>query len=108
MKSQRPDVTRVGDVLLRMGTISQEQLTEAVQRQKAGDTRLLGTLLVELGFAALSDVELALLRQQALRGNLSHEESLRLLEEAREQAQRAGHSLADLASAAEELGGKKP
>jgi len=105
MRTQNDDA-RLGDVLLRMGTITQTQLTEAVERQRTGDPRPLGVLLVELGYAQPSDVHLALLRQQALRGRLSHADGLRLLEEAREETERAGTSLTELASAAEELGEK--
>lgn len=107
MKPQRADDARLGDVLLRMGTISQTQLTEAVERQRSGDPRPLGVLLMELGYAQSRDVELALLRQQALRGHLTHEEGMRLLDEACEGTQRVGSSMSDLAAAAEELRSKK-
>lgn len=99
--------SRLGDVLLRMGTITNEQLADAMNRQRAGDSRPLGELLVELGYAESRDIELALLRQQALRGHLTCEDGLRLLEEAREGTERVGSSLSELASAAEELGGKR-
>ena len=105
MKARAPD-DRVGDVLLVMGAITPEQLTDAVSKQAAGDGRPLGVLVVELGYACPKDVELALLRQQALRGNLKHAEGMRLLEEAHESTRRAGTCLAELASAAEELGSK--
>ncbi len=97
---------RVGDVLLVMGAITPEQLAEAVQRQTAGDPRPLGVLLIELGHACSKDVELALLRQQALRGQLKHADGLRLLEEAHESTRRAASCLAELTVAAEELGAK--
>lgn len=106
MKSQRPDDARLGDVLLRMGTITEEQLADAVDKQRLGDPRPLGVLLTELGYADARDVHLALLRQQALRGKLSHHDGLRLLEEAREETERAGASLSELTAAAEELGRK--
>jgi len=99
------DESRVGDVLLRMGTITQTQLTDAVKRQRTGDTRPLGILLMELGYADAHSVQLALLRQQALRGQLSHDDNLRLLEEAREKTEQMGGSLSELALAAEKLGG---
>lgn len=99
--------SRLGDVLLRMGTITNEQLADAVARQRAGDARALGVLLLELGYAELRHVELALLRQQALRGHLTCEDGLRLLEEAREETQRVGNSFSELVAAAEELGGKR-
>lgn len=105
--NKRDAESRLGDVLLRMGTITNEQLADAVARQRAGDARALGVLLLELGYAELRHVELALLRQQALRGHLTCEDGLRLLEEAREETQRVGNSFAELVAAAEELGGKR-
>lgn len=106
MKPRDTD-SRVGDVLLKMGALTEQQLAEAVARQRAGDPRHLGELVIELGYAEPRDVELALLRQQALRGRLTHEDGIRLLDEAREGTQRAMSSIEDLVSAAEELGGKK-
>ena len=105
--NKREAESRLGDVLLRMGTITNEQLADAVARQRAGDGRALGVLLLELGYAEARHIELALLRQQALRGRLTCEDGLRLLEEAREGTERVGSSLSELAAAAEELGGKK-
>ncbi len=105
--NKRDTESRLGDVLLRMGTITDEQLADAVARQRAGDSRALGVLLLELGYAELRHVELALLRQQALRGHLTCEDGLRLLEEAREETQRVGNSFSELVAAAEELGGKR-
>ena len=105
--NKREAESRLGDVLLRMGTITNEQLADAVARQRAGDARALGVLLLELGYAEARHIELALLRQQALRGHLSCEDGLRLLEEAREGTERVGSSLSELAAAAEELGGKR-
>jgi hypothetical protein len=101
------DESRIGDVLLKMGTISEAQLADAMNRQRAGDARPLGMLLLELGYAEARDVQLALLRQQALRGRITCEEGLRLLEEAREGTERMGSSLSELTTAAEELGGKR-
>ena len=105
--NKRDMESRLGDVLLRMGSITDEQLADAVARQHAGDARALGVLLLELGYAELRHVELALLRQQALRGHLTCEDGLRLLEEAREGTERVGNSLSELTTAAEELGGKR-
>lgn len=107
MRTQRPDEARLGDVLLRMGTITQAQLTTAVDKQRSGDPRPLGVLLLELGYVEPRDVQLALLRQQALRGQLSHDDGMRLLDEAQEETKRAANSLSELTTAAEELGRKK-
>jgi hypothetical protein len=100
----RTDEARLGDVLLRMGAVTERELADAVQKQRSGDSRPLGVLLVELGYADAGDVQLALLRQHALRGQLPHDDGLRLLEEAREEARKACTSLSELARAAEELG----
>lgn len=100
----RSDEARLGDVLLRMGAVTERKLADAVEKQRSGDPRPLGVLLVELGYADACDVQLALLRQQALRGQLSHDDGLRLLEEAREETRKASSSLSELARAAEELG----
>lgn len=105
MKARAPD-DRVGDVLLVMGAITQEQLADAVGKQAGGDNRPLGVLLIELGYVCSKDVELALLRQQALRGQLKHADGLRLLDEAHESTRRAASCLAELTVAAEELGAK--
>jgi hypothetical protein len=101
------DESRIGDVLLKMGTINEAQLADAMNRQRAGDARPLGVLILELGYAEARDVQLALLRQQALRGRITCEEGLRLLDEAREGTERMGSSLSELMAAAEELGGKR-
>lgn len=106
MRTQRTDEARLGDVLLRMGTITRTQLSDAVEKQRAGDPRPLGALLMELGYAEARDIQLALLRQQALRGQLSHDDGLRLLDEAQEETKKASSSLSELAQAAEELGRK--
>jgi hypothetical protein len=99
--------SRLGDVLLKMGAITEAQLGEVLERQRAGDARPLGLLVLELGFAEPRDVQLAVLRQQALRGHFTCEDGLRLLEEAREGTQRVGRSLSELTSAAQELGGRR-
>jgi hypothetical protein len=103
MKQTQTD-DRVGDLLEVMGTVTREQLADAVAKQKAGDSRQLGVLLVELGYATPHDVELALMRQQARRGRFNHDEGMRVLDEAHECTQRAGNSFDELASAANELG----
>ena len=54
---------RLGDVLLEQGVITQEQLSEALQRQKEpGNKKLLGELLVSLNFCAEDDIIAALAR----------------------------------------------
>ena len=99
-----PSDDRVGDLLEVMGAVTHEQLTDAVEKQRTGDQRPLGVLLVELGYVTTHDVELALMRQRARRGHLSHDDGIRALDEAHRSTQRASSSLEELASAAMELG----
>jgi len=102
MKPDQAD-DRVGDLLEDIGAVTAEQLAIAVERQRSGDPRPLGRLLVELGFATANDVELALMRQQARRGRLTHDEGMRVLDEAHQSTQRAGSCFDELASAAAAL-----
>lgn len=106
MKRQNShETSRVGDLLLASGTITRDQLLEAVARQRdRGDACLLGEVLVELGYATAEDVELALLRQRARRGQMDPADGLRLFERAEESTRRAGLCIDDLALAAAELG----
>jgi hypothetical protein len=103
MKQAKTD-DRVGDLLEVMGAVTREQLADAVAKQKEGDPRPLGALLIELGYATSHDVELALMRQQARRGRLKHDEGMRVLDEAHESTKRAAGCFDELASAANELG----
>ena len=103
MKQVRTD-DRVGDLLEVMGAVTREHLADAVARQKAGDPRPLGALLIALGYVNPRDVELALMRQQARRGHLKHDEGIRVLDEAHESTKRVAESFDELASAASELG----
>ncbi len=96
--------TRLGDVLIEMGVVTATQVAEAAERQRTGDARPLGELLVALGFAGREDVDLALMRQRAQRGQLGHVEGLRLLDEAGQTARRASGCIDELAAAAAELG----
>lgn len=41
---------RIGEVLKEDGYITDEQLNEALALQKQGDTRLLGTILIDRGY----------------------------------------------------------
>ena len=52
----------LGKILLKEGKITGEQLTKALEKQKASG-RLLGETLIELGFATEKDVTLALSMQ---------------------------------------------
>jgi hypothetical protein len=107
MKNGKADADRIGDVLLAMGAITPEHLAEAAAKQRGGDSRPLGVLLVELGHATANDVEIAVMRQSARRGQLTHVEGLRLLDEAQQSTRRAAGCLDELTRAAEELSSKE-
>src|SRR5258708_26366335 len=55
MAAPKPAGERIGDLLLREGLISREQLEKALQEQKASGTRV-GYNLVKLGF--IQEIEL--------------------------------------------------
>ncbi len=58
---------RLGDVLLRLGLIDQQDLAVALaERQAAGGTRRLGRIVRDLGFVSEADLALALAEQHAL------------------------------------------
>jgi hypothetical protein len=41
---------RIGEFLVRIGVMNEEQVQEVLQAQKAGDTRLFGEIAIEFGF----------------------------------------------------------
>ena len=41
---------RIGDNLIRIGAMSQEQVNEVLQRQQSGDSRLFGEIAIELEY----------------------------------------------------------
>ena len=46
-----PDIpVKIGEFLVRIGVITQQQVQEVVDMQKAGDSRLFGEIAVELGY----------------------------------------------------------
>jgi hypothetical protein len=94
---------KLGDFL---SQVTPAQVADALAKQRAGDSRPLGMLLVELGYATPSEVELALMRQRARRGHLGHVDGVRLLDEAEQSARRTATCMDELTLAAEELVGK--
>jgi len=64
-KSVRTAQQSMGDTLVGMGVLSQAQLDEALQRQKRKG-KLLGTILVEHGYASLEQIAHAFSRQHNL------------------------------------------
>jgi hypothetical protein len=41
---------KIGDVLVRIGAITADQVEEVLRTQQAGDTRLFGEIAIELGY----------------------------------------------------------
>jgi hypothetical protein len=106
MKKNHHEADRIGDLLLAAGVVTQEQLGDALVKQRAGDGRPLGELLVVLGHATTEAIELALLRQRARRGELDPAEGLRLLDRAGACTRRTADCIDELTTAANELGSK--
>jgi hypothetical protein len=49
--SKEPRVTeKIGDVLVRIGAMTEEQVEEVLRTQKAGDARIFGEIAIELGY----------------------------------------------------------
>ncbi len=49
--SKEPRVTeKIGDVLVRIGAMTAEQVEEVLRTQKAGDARIFGEIAIELGY----------------------------------------------------------
>jgi len=94
---------KLGDFL---SQVTPTQIADALARQRAGDARPLGMLLIELGYATPSEIEFALIRQRARRGRLDHADGVRLLDEAEQSTKRAASCMDELTQAAEELVGK--
>ncbi len=53
----------IGEILVKMGVVTPQQIQEALRQQMGGDTRKLGEILVEMGFCATEDVTAALAEQ---------------------------------------------
>ncbi len=41
---------RIGDILVRIGAMTQEQVADVLQRQQEGDNRLFGEIAIEVGY----------------------------------------------------------
>ena len=61
------DPTSIGNVLLKLGKVTQEQLLKAVGQKAQFDEALLGTLLKQMGFVQEMDIALALKVQAEMR-----------------------------------------
>ena len=61
------DPTSIGNVLLRLGLVSKDQILQAVERQARFNEAILGAMLVEMGIIKPQDVAKAMGLQQELR-----------------------------------------
>jgi len=76
-REQYREATRVGDLLVRDGIITQEQLRIAVGLQRGNLSKLLGEALVEIGACAPEDLESVLSTQSRIRSDLENLEQHR-------------------------------
>jgi len=56
---------RLGDLLLEADVITKRQLAKAIQKQLKGDTRQLGQILIELGYISVEDLTDVMLESHA-------------------------------------------
>lgn len=75
-RRQFQEATRLGTLLVKSGVVTQEQLTEALFRQKKENLPL-GEILVSLGYCTQETIETSLERQRTLRQELEKMEQYR-------------------------------
>ena len=93
----------LGEVLMGLKHITREQLDLALQMQRMGDRRPLGVLLVEMGYVRPADIDFALVRQKARRGNIRETNGDLLIEKAVEKTKGTTECMDELIAAAEEM-----
>jgi hypothetical protein len=55
---------RIGDYMIRTGSMNQSQVDDVVRKKTAGDKRHFGDIAVSLGFITVADVEAFLIAQK--------------------------------------------
>jgi hypothetical protein len=75
-RRQFQEATRLGTLLVKSGVVTQEQLTEALFRQKKENIPL-GEILVSLGYCTQEAIETSLERQRTLRQEMEKMEQYR-------------------------------
>lgn len=88
------DPTSIGNVLLRLGKITQEQLLKAVGQKAQFDDALLGSLLKQLGFVGELDVALALKIQAEMRSGSALTAELDVLQSKMDESASGANELA--------------
>jgi hypothetical protein len=94
------DPTSIGNVLLKLGKVTQEQLTRAVGQKAQFDEALLGTLLKQMGFVQEMDIALALKIQAELRSGATLTAELDILQSKMDESASGAHELATRISVA--------
>lgn len=88
------DPTSIGNVLLKLGKVTQEQLLKAVGQKAQFDEALLGTLLKQLGFVQELDIALALKIQAEMRAGSTLNAELDILQSKMDESASGAHELA--------------
>lgn len=102
------DPSSIGNVLLKLGKITNDQLMKAVGQRAQFDEHLLGALLKQLGFVGDSDIAMALKIQAEMRSGREAHAELDVLDaktaESRAGAERLRSVIADVKSKRRESG----
>lgn len=70
-RNPKEDATSIGNILLEMGVITEDELREAAEVQKKSPGILLGAHLVRMGVLSEYDLEKAIAHQEMRRGHRS-------------------------------------
>lgn len=89
------DPSSIGNVLLRLGAITDEQLLQAVGQRAQFDEALLGALLKQLGYVKDADIALALKIQSEMRAGATLTAELDVLQSKVDESERGAEALAD-------------
>src|SRR5271163_2151861 len=73
-----PVVPSIGDILMESAGVTLDEIQRAVQKQREGDERRMGEILVEQGSVRPADVADALRVQQTARGQSASDSTIRL------------------------------
>lgn len=88
------DPSSIGNILLKMGVITPDQLQRALGQKIKFDDALLGALLRQMGYAEGKDIEQALKIQTEMRDGSPLTAELDVLERRMEESARGAHQLA--------------
>ena len=95
------DPTSIGNVLLKLGKITNDQLLKAVGQRAQFDEALLGALLKQLGFVQEADIALALKIQADLRSGATLNAELDILQSRMDESASGAKELATRISTAQ-------